>query len=212
MWDTIVEHKEEIGTVMGAFVLYIVAEVTKWIKSRKGKLEVKDNVAEILLAQKSFHAKFDDEISTIKEDITSVKKELTYNGGSSLKDQINEMKGLQEARFFWQQNIQEEALFNCDKMGDCTFSNKALCELFGMHYTEMSGKGWLKAIGETQHEREDAYNAWISSIRNQLPYEYQYTVVNQKTGAKIKCIAKAEAMRNKSGEVMYYIGTVNKML
>lgn len=211
MLSIITEHATEIGTVMGAGFLYVVAELAKWFKSRKSNIEVKSNVAEILEGQKAFHDNINNEVASIKNDMAAVKKELTYNGGSSLKDQINEMKGLQEARFFTQQNQNPTPLYNCNKMGECTFSNTALAELFGMHYTEMLGKGWLAAIGETQVERENVYEEWINSVRNDLPFEREYTVVNQKTKEKILCRSKAEAQRKKDGEVMFYLGTVQKI-
>lgn len=197
-----------MGTVMGAGILYIFTEVAKWLKSRKSNIEVKSNVSEILEGQKIFHDNINTKVASIEKDISEVKKELTYNGGSSLKDQINEIKGLQEARFFTQQNQNVTPIYNCDKMGDCTFSNTALANLFGMHYTEMLGKGWLAAIGEDQAEREMVFENWMCSVKNDLPFEMEYIVVNQKTHEKIKCRTKAEAQRKKDGEVMFYLGTV----
>ena len=211
MFSIITEHATEIGTVMGAGFLYVVAEIAKWVKSRKGNIEVKSNIAEILEGQKVFHDNINAKISSIEKDMADVRKELSYNGGSSMKDQINEMKGLQEARFYTQQNQNPTPLYNCNKVGECTFSNTALANLFGMHYTEMLGKGWLAAIGETQAEREAVYEEWISSVKNDLPFACDYTVVNQKTKEIFKCRSKAEAQRKKDGEVMFYLGTVQKI-
>lgn len=194
------ELTTEMGTVLGAGALYILAEVGKWLKNRKSTTAVKTGVSEVLGS-----------IKALESDIREIKKELTYNGGSSLKDQINEMKGLQEARFYTQQNQQPTPIYNCNKIGDCTFSNTALSELFGMHYTEMLGKGWLAAIGENQVDREAVYDEWINSVKNDLPFEREYTVVNQKTKEKFRCRTKAEAQRKKDGEVMFYLGTVTKI-
>lgn len=223
--EFVIEHKEEIGTIMGAFVVYIGAEILKWYKSRKTTKVVRDNVEEILKGQNVFHDKINNDVSEIKSqvskmesDIKDVRKEVMFNGGHSMKDQLSkvqnnlsEMQGLQEARFFAQQNQQLTATYNCDVKGNCTFSNTALSNLFGMHYSEMIGKGWLRAIGLSQSERESVYEEWMNAVRNDLPFECIYNVVNQKTGDQYKCKTKADAQRKKDGTVMFYLGTVIKI-
>lgn len=197
----------ELGTAFGVGILYVVTEVGKWIKTRKPLRNMKDNVDSILTVTNEFNSK----IETIEKDIKDVKKEVMFNGGTSMKDKLVDLINLNEARFHINQNMNPQPIYNTNKMGEWTFANYAVADLFGMHYTEMLGTNWLKAVGTNQHDREKIYNAWIESVKDGIPFSYEFDVTNQMTKEVFKCVSTARSQRNKDGDVILYLGTITKL-
>lgn len=99
------------------------------------------------------------------------------------------------------------ALYVCDPSGSCTAANEPLCELFGIDSTEFMGFGWLEAVEGRLGVHED----WMRCVKHGLPYQRQYTVVNQRTGEKIKCETRAYAVTASDGTVVCYVGYVERM-
>jgi PAS domain-containing protein len=93
--------------------------------------------------------------------------------------------------------------------GDCTYANSELAEFFGMDAADFAGNGWLRAIDKS--ERQEVFEAWKSAVQNNMPYESEYTVVNQRTHERTKCRSKAYPAKLKSGELVWYVGTVEEI-
>lgn len=180
------------------------AETVKWIKTRKARNKFAEDVTRILASISSNK----ESIDTIKKDIKTIKSEVTFNGGASLKDTVYAMKWESDARFLSHLNLSPVPTYICDEDGQCIMVNTALCKLFGLSYQEMTGYGWLKAIGKDQAERDSTHAAWQYSVKNDVPYDMEYTVTNQQTQKKTHCRSSAHALRTPTGEVLHYLGTV----
>ena len=162
--------------------------------------------------------KMDDNISSTKERldkkvipfIDSFQKEFSTNSGKSLKDQIARIDNntrLAELRSKLVTNsLLTTGVFECDENGECIWVNKACCELFGMSFEEMLGKGWLSGIME--EERTEVWEKWIEDISYGIPYEAIYHVVNRKTGENIKCKASTVTHKTVDGKILGYYGTI----
>lgn len=138
--------------------------------------------------------------------------ELSPNGGSSIKDAINRIDTRGEvtsARTLAIQDTSPIPVYECDPNGSNRYVNHALCELFGLDAAEMRGNGWLEGI--EPEDRQSAFEVWHQAVVNNVPYEHEYVVVNQRTGERIKCRTIARAMRNGKGEIIGFHGTVERV-
>lgn len=141
--------------------------------------------------------------------LKQIKSQVFPNGGGSISDKLD--MALQLARKADQRSIAlteraQIAVYECDSKGNCTFVNSILARLFGMERSEMLGNGWLKAVDSEDKNR--VYQTFLEAIHNKIPYNAHYTVINQKTGEKIKCFASAEVTRGPAGEIIFIHGTV----
>ena len=144
-------------------------------------------------------------------DIQQVKSEVTPNGGGSLKDIVSRIDARGErtaARTLALQDAQSACIYECDTDGCCTYANRALCDLFGIEQAAMMGNGWLTAI---DHEhRAEVFEVWAHAASHGIPYENDYTVVNQRAHTRLKCRTYARPMRNSAGKVIGYSGIVER--
>lgn len=99
-------------------------------------------------------------------------------------------------------------LFECDKDGDCTWVNKALCEIFGMTSEEILGHGWVAAIIEDQ--RSKVFAEWMNSVKNDFPFTWQYNIINKESGENIRIAVTSITVRDDHGEPILFFGSVVK--
>lgn len=146
-------------------------------------------------------------------------KELTPNGGGSIKDQVtltrDDVKMLKAnvavlrdgLRFSL--GLQPTAVFETNEAGRCTNASPALCEMFGMTHEEMLGLGWLAAIASAE-ERDRAWLNWRSAVDSGVPYKDRYLVHNARTGEKFHAVSRAVASKTDDGVVRYFFGCVER--
>lgn len=102
------------------------------------------------------------------------------------------------------------AIYVCNSVtGECTYANSELSELFGMDAADFAGNGWLSAIDSK--ERNEVWKLWQSAVKEHIPYEYTYGITNQRTGERFRCYTKAYPAKLKTGEVVWYVGTVERI-
>jgi len=145
--------------------------------------------------------------------INSLKREFSKNGGKSIKDQINRISdavALAELRSkMIASNLLTAGTYECSPTGECTWVNKALCEMFGLTYDECMGNGWL--TGVVGDDRTYVWKQWNESISLDIPYEAEYLVLNHITNKKIKVRATAVAHKSIDGKVLGFYGTIIRL-
>lgn len=108
-----------------------------------------------------------------KESVEEIKKELTTNGGSSLKDAIIDMKDtvhridrrqkIIEQRTKAALHYSNEALFETDMAGRLIWSNANFCKYVKDNPSNVTGFDWLSMIKED--ERDELLNEFLSCIK-----------------------------------------------
>ena len=108
-----------------------------------------------------------------KESVEEIKKELTTNGGSSLKDAIIDMKDtvhridrrqkIIEQRTKAALHYSNEALFETDIAGRLIWSNAHFCKYVKDNPSNMTGFDWLSMIKE--NERDELLSEFLSCIK-----------------------------------------------
>jgi PAS domain S-box-containing protein len=145
-------------------------------------------------------------------------EELSFNGGSKMKDvlfktaftveriaeDMTAVKNRQTAML----ELNDAAMFECDKEGYCTSANSALCSLFEATPNQMAGHGWLQFIKDPDKEAA----AWNSAIRSDNEITREYIVkVGKNRQDEMKCKYIAHIKRNDEGEVINVTGKVTKI-
>jgi PAS domain S-box-containing protein len=145
--------------------------------------------------------------------INSFYREFSSNGGKSIKDQITRIDDntrLSELRSkLVATTLLTTGSFECSPDGLLTWGNKALCDLLGLSYDELLGKGWLSAVDE--EERADVWFQWMENVENGIPHESIFTVNNQKTGESFLCRSNAFTHKTIDGRILGYYGTIIRL-
>lgn len=134
-----------------------------------------------------------DNQENIKKSINTIKKELTTNGGNSLKDTIIELRGTC-SRIENRQKIIEQrtkaalhynnvALFETDEHGRLTWTNSNFYDLTCDSVSSVEGYDWLTYIKE--EEREDLFDEFKSCLEMNRKF---LKIVTNCNGQKIKLV------------------------
>ena len=108
-----------------------------------------------------------------KESVEEIKKELTTNGGSSLKDAIIDMRTtvnridrrqkIIEQRTKAALHYSNEALFETDISGRLIWSNAHFCKYIKDNRSDVTGFDWLSMIKE--EERDELLQEFLSCVK-----------------------------------------------
>jgi len=123
------------------------------------------------------------------ESVNEIKKELSTNGGSSLKDAIIGMRETVD-RIEERQNViiqrtkaalhySSMALFETDKSGRLIWSNANLCELTKDIVTSIEGFDWINLF--TEDEREEVLSEFKSCLHMNRRFSKVTVMQNNKT-------------------------------
>ncbi len=118
-------------------------------------------------------------------------------------------------RSVWSQSLYETlartapvGIFQTDEKGDCIYVNERWCEIAGMSPEESTGTGWMKGlhpedVGKVSQE-------WYLCAENNLPFKLEYRFQHAE-GVVTWVLGEAAAVREKSGEVTGYVGTITEI-
>lgn len=133
-------------------------------------------VKPILKSQKEKKEQFNRIVNDLHSDLKSVKYELTYNGGGSIKDAIHRIEGklidLSESQKLTL-NIQNVPYWLSDNKGECTYASPALCKIMGRSEDEIKGNSWATWL--IQEDKERIFESWMFSVENKVPFDEIYT-------------------------------------
>ena len=131
-------------------------------------------------------------LENLEEVNKEIKKELTPNGGLSMKDVVvslattvkrietatsimTSQASRMEARQHSLLNTIEIPTFETNAAGECVFANKAYLELINRTADEVKGFGWVNIIHPD--DRAKVRNEWDAAIRDNRNFELAYRVV-----------------------------------
>lgn len=134
-----------------------------------------------------------DNQDNLKQSLETIKKELTTNGGNSLKDAIIDLKGTC-VRIENRQKVIEQrtkaalhynnfALFETDEQGRLTWTNSNFYDLTCDSVSSVDGYDWLTYIQED--EREDLFGEFKSCLKMNRKFSKIATTCNNE---KVKLV------------------------
>jgi PAS domain S-box-containing protein len=184
------------GFLYGGFI-WIIRPIKKLIADAKTNADQNTKIIKIL----------DEKIIPF---IDRMDHDFSPNSGKSMRDcidRIDDSIRLGELRSKMISNsLVSTGTYECDADGNWTWVNNALVEMFGMSKDEMLHQGWLMGVKHT--ERQHVWEQWHIAIKNDIPYEAEYTVVNQKTRVESKVRVTAVAHKNLDGQVLGFYGSL----
>jgi PAS domain S-box-containing protein len=153
-------------------------------------------------------------VEKILDVVNNMQKDFVFNGGSSIKDVIWELKkdqkiilsklGEVEESQKLMLNINRVAFWYSDVDGNCVYASPSLVEIVGRSESEILGHGWLGFI--ISEDRERIYEAWNFSVENRTIFDETYTF--KKSDGKLITV-QAIAFHKKIGEL--YTGSIGKL-
>lgn len=169
------------------------------------------------LSEQASHAqKRIDKIESLVSDLSNsfaemnkfVKKELTYNGGSSTRDAIGRLEKLMREQEFAQNALMQDSecgLFKCSKDGKNMWVNRTYARYLGCGTGELLGLGWKRFIRTEELKR---YNeVWQGAFRDGCEFENVVEFVNTH-GQMVALKIFALPIIDEKGNAVSYVGTV----
>lgn len=142
-------------------------------------------------------------VSTAHKQLNLIFKELTPNGGGSMKDKINHMSKeittnttMTEQIYYrqrWMLDHRTESIFEADKSGQIHWVNKPYCILTGRDSTDLLGHNWKNTVHEDDRERVVAN--WDACVKDERQFEDEYRMITP-NGEVINVICSASRVGN----------------
>lgn len=116
--------------------------------------------------------------------LNEIHQELKFNGGSSIKDVIFEVKnkvesietrldGIEENQKL-AMNLQGISYWISDNEGNFIYASPALCKLMGRSESEILGNNWMAWIHGNDKDR--TVEAWNFSVENKSAFDEIFTI------------------------------------
>lgn len=148
--------------------------------------------------------------SHFEEKLDTIIAELRPNGGSSLKDQMNRLEANNVISTSQRQillDIHTGAVWVSDKEGNCTWANKNYMEKTGATIEDFKGNNWIKLIASEDRNRVQA--EWFDSVKEGRDFDLEYSLVNLKSGIKLKVHGRGTPIKKDDGTVLGYNGIIS---
>jgi len=139
--------------------------------------------------------------TTITDDISQIRAELTSNSGKSLKDLVKKIEVDVESntdltktimcRQRWILDNRNEPIFEVDENGNFTWVNEAFIKLTKRSCYDLLGNKWKNIISE--EERDLIFSHWDKAIKEKRNFE-ETIVITDKKGRSFSamCIASIQ--------------------
>lgn len=165
-------------------------------------------------------------LESIEEQVQRIMKELSVNGGGSVKDVSIEthkevlkhskliedlqtrtdlLRAQSRAKLEMQLNLDEDPAFLTNENGEFTYVNSAIQDMFGLTKAEMLKFGWLKAISNPR-EKEDVREALRYSVEERISFSVNFNIVNQRTKTTYLIEMVADPVWDERGNPLWFFG------
>ena len=149
--------------------------------------------------------RFFKEQSQSARDSAIIRKEVTLNGGGSLKDAVIRIEmriSVTEQEQRAVDSDAQHAIFRSDETGRCFWVNPAYCKLVDRQLSEITGNGWESYIH--WEDREHILTEWHKAVIGEREFEMQYRL-NDNRAVNVK----AHPLRHPlTGKLLGYRGSV----
>ena len=149
--------------------------------------------------------------------INSLSKEFSANSGKSIMDRIlriDDNTRLAELRSkLIASSLMTASMLEFDRMGNLIWCNKAFVDLTGLEFENLNGKGWLVCVEEDHRKR--VVELWNESIREDIPFESEFEIKNQKNGnlTFVKCqVFPHKSVSHEKYNILGYYGTITHVV
>ncbi len=150
-----------------------------------------------------------EKMDTYCDKVDQIHKELTPNGGSSIKDQINSITtavAILAAKDRAQLELDKRPSFEADASGAYQWVNKAYCRLTGYSNDEIEQLGWKNLVHV--EDRERVIREWNQAVADKRAYHQVHRIVA--ADDRILTVAvEASPLLDPKRSVLGYFGFMN---
>jgi len=142
----------------------------------------------------------------MQEKINTIFDEITPNGGTSIKDKVDQTyKGLHLLGQIQDAMAADTkaALFRTDPEGNCVWVNRTYTRTVGRDVSELLGHGWQNAIAT--EDREHVVAEWYRAVEENRDFVVDYRFETP-DGKIISCKCRGYKMVCPTGELLGYHG------
>ncbi len=152
------------------------------------------------------------QIPTINTRISDISKELSTNGGMSIKDSVNRidknMHYLEQRQKAILTSSKQICYFETDNHGNVTTVNRLYQRLTNRTIEELLGYGWLNIIEES--DREKVRSEWNRCISNIEEFHDIFYIQNI-DGIKYRVRIEAFPIKSKDDSLLGYVGFLKEV-
>lgn len=200
-------------TGLTMFVKKIYPKIISLLNSFKTVVNYISANSEIIGKSEPSKTTKDPHLTSLEDKIDRITNEILPENSLSLREvalySLN-LATISEERSKYLLESHDIPTYECNvKTGECTWVNPALCNLFGIGYKSMLGKGWL--AGLDPNEATICWEHFQKAIRIDMPYSWTYTIINQITGRQISCKTTATVIRDQNNFPILLRGIVTEI-
>lgn len=148
---------------------------------------------------------------SIMSAMDDIKKEISPNGGSSLRDSVDRIEWMQVKHNLIniaQLNASDIAYWESDSNGLCVVASNSLCRLLGTSEPDIIGSNWASMIHED--DRGGVMHEWSESIRLKRSFNMAFRFVRHNKSI-IHVESKSTPLINANGQMMGVWGRVTEI-
>lgn len=164
----------------------------------------------ILLYRKVFKPMFQavKQYNNLCKKVDVIFNEITPNGGTSIKDTVDENSRLLTELGEMQKALSAdspEALFKTDPEGNCNWINRTYARTVQRTPSELMGHGWQNAIAKD--DRDYVVETWYKSVEEdrELTLNFRFETPE---GEFIPARLRSYKMTDSKGEIIGYVGSI----
>lgn len=138
-----------------------------------------------------------------------IKRELTYNGGSSIKDSIKRIEeNINNSSFKLKAvlSLKQEPIWESDENGNCKWVNDAYIRITGYSLEHLKNLGWLMTVKES--ERKNIEYEWLRSINEKRTFNQEMSIKTS-SSTFIKVHAHGFPIMTHDNKLSGYMGILN---
>lgn len=181
-----------------------------WMSRLKVVFTISKKIWKVVVLFARFPMIIEERLTKQDAKLAMIEKELTPNGGGSLKDIVkntNDLVLVSDLRTKQMIVVHPIPMYECEPInGKCISANIALCELFGLDEPRMLGNGWLTAVDP--HDRQLCWDGYQKAIQSDIPFSWEYNIINQRTHMAVMCRTEMCVLRDTKGRPILYQGFV----
>lgn len=150
------------------------------------------------------------ELPSLIQRVETLTKEMSTNGGSSMKDIILSIKmDLKHiiAHKRASAQLDPRPIFETDKNGQCVWVNRAFLRLVGLSIQDVMNHGWKNILCADDLNR--VVTDWEVAVRERREYLTSYRIVNT-AGQIIRVSCQALPMLDEGANLFGYIGFLTR--
>lgn len=139
--------------------------------------------------------------------IETIHRELTPNGGGSIKDAVTGLRktvGQMEKRQRCWLTIHNQPVFETDAAGNLTWANREYMGLLGATWEEVEGRGWRNYL-----VADSTFTAWESAVADKRDFKACFSFRDD-AGREVPVCVEALAMRDEKGALQGYVGNITR--